>query len=61
MVIAPDKFAGTVTAAEAAADLARGWRSRSSRDELTQLPMSDGGPGFLAVLRPRSAPAACAA
>ena len=50
VVIAPDKFAGTVTAAQAAAALARGWDSRRAGDELRQLPMSDGGPGFLSVL-----------
>ena len=50
VVIAPDKFAGTVTAAQAAAGIARGWDSRHPGDELCQLPMSDGGPGFLAVL-----------
>ncbi len=50
VVIAPDKFAGTVTAAGAAAGIARGWQSRHSGDELLQMPMSDGGPGFLRVL-----------
>ena len=50
VVIAPDKFAGTLTAARAAAALARGWDSRRAGDELRKLPMSDGGPGFLSVL-----------
>jgi glycerate kinase len=50
VVIAPDKFAGSVTATQAAAGIARGWASRQPRDELLQLPMSDGGPGFLSVL-----------
>jgi glycerate kinase len=50
VVIAPDKFAGTVTAAQAAAGIAAGWYLRHPDDELRQLPMSDGGPGFLSVL-----------
>jgi glycerate 2-kinase len=50
VVIAPDKFAGTVTATEAAAGIAAGWVTRRPGDRLLQMPMSDGGPGFLAVL-----------
>jgi glycerate kinase len=50
VVVAPDKFAGTVTAAQAAAGIVRGWASRHPGDELLQMPMSDGGPGFLSVL-----------
>ena len=44
--MAPDKFAGTLTAREAARAIADGWRRTSPDDELTVLPMSDGGPGF---------------
>lgn len=50
VVFAPDKFAGTLTAVEAAAAMARGWARRSPGDELVQVPMSDGGPGFVDVL-----------
>jgi glycerate 2-kinase len=50
VVVAPDKFAGTVSAAAAAAAIAGGWRSRRPGDDVVQLPMSDGGPGFVAVL-----------
>jgi glycerate kinase len=50
VVIAPDKFAGTVTAVQAAQGLANGWRARHPGDDLVQMPMSDGGPGFVAVL-----------
>lgn len=50
VVVAPDKFAGTVSAEAAAAAIARGWRGRRAGDDLVQLPMSDGGPGFVAVL-----------
>lgn len=51
VLIAPDKFAGTLTASQAAAAIARGWRSARPGDELDLAPMSDGGPGFLAVLQ----------
>lgn len=50
VVIAPDKFAGTLTAVEAARAIAEGWARRSPDDELVQVPMSDGGPGFVEVL-----------
>jgi glycerate kinase len=50
VLIAPDKFAGTLTAVEAAAALAAGWRSVAPDDELVTLPMADGGPGFVDVL-----------
>jgi glycerate kinase len=50
ILIAPDKFAGTLTAPEAAAAIAEGWRRTSPDDEVTLLPMSDGGPGFVAAL-----------
>jgi glycerate kinase len=50
VVFAPDKFAGTLTAVEAASAMARGWARRAPGDELVQVPMSDGGPGFVDVL-----------
>ncbi len=50
VVFAPDKFAGTLSAVEAAAAMARGWARRSPNDVLVQVPMSDGGPGFVDVL-----------
>jgi glycerate kinase len=50
VVFAPDKFAGTLTAVEAASAMAAGWASRAPDDELVQVPMSDGGPGFVDVL-----------
>lgn len=50
VVIAPDKFAGTLTAVEAAEAIAEGWRRRAPGDELDLAPMADGGPGFLDVL-----------
>ncbi|GAA1961377.1 glycerate kinase [Agromyces allii] len=47
VVFAPDSFKGTVDAADAAAALARGWRSASPGDDLVQRPMADGGEGTL--------------
>ncbi|MBY9073819.1 glycerate kinase [Nocardioides sp. WL0053] len=50
VLIAPDKFAGTLTAVEAAEAIAEGWRRRAPDDELVLVPMADGGPGFCDVL-----------
>lgn len=50
VVVAPDKFAGTLTAPEAARAIAEGWRRRAPADELVPVPMSDGGPGFVDVV-----------
>jgi glycerate kinase len=50
VLFAPDKFAGTLSAVEAAAAMAAGWARRSPDDVLVQVPMSDGGPGFVDVL-----------
>jgi glycerate kinase len=50
VLIVPDKFKGTLTAAAAAQAMARGWKSVRPDDELTLLPMSDGGDGFGSVL-----------
>jgi glycerate kinase len=50
VLIAPDKFAGTLSAVEAARAIAEGWRRRAPDDELDLVPMADGGPGFVDVL-----------
>lgn len=50
VLIAPDKFAGTLSAVEAAEAIATGWRRRAPDDELDLVPMADGGPGFVDVL-----------
>ena len=50
ILVAPDKFAGTLTAVEAAASIAEGWRRTSPDDVVVQVPLADGGPGFLDVL-----------
>jgi glycerate kinase len=50
IVVAPDKFAGTLTATEAAEAVRDGWALTAPADELDLVPLSDGGPGFLEVL-----------
>jgi glycerate kinase len=50
LLIAPDCFTGTLSARQAAEAIACGWRSRAPGDELTLVPLSDGGPGFVDVL-----------
>ncbi|GGO69938.1 glycerate kinase family protein [Nocardioides deserti] len=50
ILVAPDKFAGTLTAVEAADAVAAGWRRQAPLDELDLCPMADGGPGFVDVL-----------
>ncbi len=50
VLVAPDKFAGTLTAVEAAAAIDAGWRRQAPHDELDLVPMADGGPGFVDVL-----------
>ncbi|MDT7537100.1 MAG: glycerate 2-kinase [Actinomycetota bacterium] len=50
IVIAPDEFGGTLSAVDAAAAIAAGWRAAAPRDALDLAPMSDGGPGFVDVL-----------
>jgi glycerate 2-kinase len=50
VVFAPDKFAGTLSAAEAARSMARGWRMVRPLDELVLMPLADGGEGTLDVV-----------
>ncbi|MGH3317924.1 MAG: glycerate kinase, partial [Nocardioidaceae bacterium] len=50
VLIAPDKFAGTLTAVEAAEAISEGWLRRAPDDVIVQVPMADGGPGFCDVL-----------
>lgn len=50
VLIAPDKFAGTLTAVQAAEAVAAGWRRHAPDDDLDLAPMADGGPGFVDVL-----------
>jgi glycerate kinase len=51
VLVAPDKFAGTLTAVQAAAAIAEGWARTAPGDSIEQVPMADGGPGFLDVLQ----------
>ncbi len=50
VLVAPDKFAGTLTAVEAADAIAAGWRRTAPDDEIDLAPMADGGPGFVDVM-----------
>ncbi len=50
VVVCPDKFAGTLSAVEAAHAIAQGWRAARPDDEVRQIPLADGGPGFVDVL-----------
>jgi glycerate 2-kinase len=47
VLIAPDKFRGTLTAAQAAHAVASGWRRARPSDTLVEVPMADGGEGTL--------------
>lgn len=46
VLIAPDKFKGTLSARKAAQAIARGWHKARPADALELLPISDGGDGF---------------
>ncbi len=50
VLVAPDSFTGTLTAAEAAAAIADGWRARRPNDVLDVVPVADGGLGTVDVL-----------
>jgi glycerate kinase len=57
VVAAPDSFKGSIGAAAAAAALAAGWLAARPADEVTCLPLADGGEGTLDVLAVAAAPA----
>ncbi len=50
VLVAPDDYKGTLSAVEAVEAIAAGWRDAAPDTELDLAPLSDGGPGFLAVL-----------
>jgi len=50
VLVAPDKFRGTLAAAEAARAIATGWRRVRPGDEVDEVPMADGGEGTLDAL-----------
>lgn len=47
VLVAPDKFRGTLTAAQAARAIAAGWRRARPDDDVVEVPMADGGEGTL--------------
>lgn len=49
VVLAPDSFKGTITAADAATALAEGWASIDPSAEFVHRPMADGGEGTVAA------------
>ncbi len=50
VLIAPDKFKGTLSAEAVARTIAQGWRKVRPDDDIRLLPISDGGDGFGPVL-----------
>jgi len=46
ILIAPDKFKGTLTGIEAARCMRNGWKKKHPKDTLRLLPICDGGDGF---------------
>jgi glycerate kinase len=50
VLVAPDKFKGTLTAPQAAAAIAGGWRRVRPADDVEELPMADGGDGTMDVV-----------
>ncbi len=50
ILVAPDSFKGSIGAAAAAAALAEGWHGARPGDEVTCVPLADGGEGTLEVL-----------
>lgn len=50
VLVCPQEFKGSLTAAEAAAALARGVREALPDAEVRELPMADGGPGTVAIV-----------
>jgi glycerate kinase len=50
VVVAPDKFKGTLSASEAAAAMASGWRRGDPRAQVEVCPVADGGEGTLETL-----------
>jgi glycerate 2-kinase len=58
VLVAPDSFKGTIGAADAAAALAAGWLAARPGDEVTCLPLADGGEGTVEVLAAAAADSA---
>jgi glycerate 2-kinase len=49
VLVAPDKFKGSLTAGEAAQAIAEGWLRSRPGDEVVCVPISDGGEGFAEI------------
>ncbi|HEV2373120.1 MAG TPA: glycerate kinase [Streptosporangiaceae bacterium] len=58
VLLAPDSFKGSIGAAQAAAALAQGWLAGRPGDEVTCLPLADGGEGTLEVVAAAAGPEA---
>ncbi len=50
ILVAPDKFRGTLTAAQAAAAISAGWRRARPEDTIEAVPLADGGEGTMDAL-----------
>ena len=50
ILVVPDKFKGTLTSAQVCSSIANGWKQERPDDRVIELPMSDGGDGFGAVM-----------
>lgn len=50
IVVAPDSFKGSMSALKAAKAMAKGINNLKENIEVTQLPLSDGGDGFLEII-----------
>lgn len=51
IVVAPDSFKGALRSPDVAAELASGWKSVRSADEVVCIPLADGGEGTAEALR----------
>ncbi len=50
VLVCPDSFTGTLTAAQAADAIAHGWAQEVEQAQIECRPLSDGGPGFVAAV-----------
>ena len=50
VLVAPDKFRGTLSAQQAAEAIGRGWRRTDPSAEVEEVPMADGGEGTLEAM-----------
>lgn len=50
ILVVPDRFAGMLSAAQAADAVTAGWSRGAPHDEVTALPLADGGPGFVDIV-----------